>query len=264
MEAVQLHGTDLRTSRLAYGTASLHRRWEERSRIELLRTAFECGITHFDTSPYYGFGLSETVLGHFLRDLRHRVTVASKVGLYPPGISTSMLGLWLRKGAGRVVRRFSEPHADWSVAEAEQSLHGSLRRLRTDYLDVLFLHEPDHQQVASEAVLDWLQRAHTAGKIRYWGLAGNTAALLRLVEMNSPLAAVVQCRDSLRGHEADVVRRLRPLQLTYGYLAAEHSVGIRPAAPSIIREALKRNARGSVIFSSSHPSRIQEVARVCQ
>ncbi|MBC8027722.1 MAG: aldo/keto reductase, partial [Steroidobacteraceae bacterium] len=81
MHTIPLPGTPVKLSRLAFGTASLHHLASTRRRADLLRTAFDHGITHFDTSPYYGDGIGERALAA----LGAAGTVATKVGLYPRG-----------------------------------------------------------------------------------------------------------------------------------------------------------------------------------
>src|SRR5262249_43639115 len=79
-----LPGTELRLSRFAFGTASLHHLTSARSRRMLLEAAVAHGFTHFDTAPIYGFGSSERDLAPVLA-AAPGLTVATKVGLYPPG-----------------------------------------------------------------------------------------------------------------------------------------------------------------------------------
>ena len=78
-----IDGTDIEVSRLGFGTSSLHHLLSRRDRRSLLLHAESVGITHFDTAPYYGYGLAERELGLALRDRRSRITVTTKVGLYP-------------------------------------------------------------------------------------------------------------------------------------------------------------------------------------
>ena len=112
-------------------------------RLRLLEAALTCGTTHFDTSPYYGFGLSESTLGRLARSHPGRTTIASKVGLYAPtsGEMTSSL-VWLRKAVGKLIPSLNRPVVDWSVARASASLELTLRRLGCETLDFLMLHEP--------------------------------------------------------------------------------------------------------------------------
>ena len=107
MRRVTLQGTDINVSRLSFGTASLHHLPTSRRRQDLLAAAFDHGFTHFDAAPYYGFGIAERELGQFLKARRGRVTITTKVGLYPPGGFTAKYSLCLdTKGSGQGVTCF--------------------------------------------------------------------------------------------------------------------------------------------------------------
>src|SRR5947208_1551767 len=173
MQSVQIDQTELRVSRWSFGTASLHHVPRSNQRQRLLRAAVNAGFTHFDTSPFYGYGLAERELSGLIKHGRADLTLATKVGLYPPRhASYRPLGIWCRKVVGRVVRRVSAPRVDWSIAEARKSLAQSLRRLGTDYVDVLYLHEPDAMLIAADQFLRWLEDEQVKGSIRYSDLAG--------------------------------------------------------------------------------------------
>lgn len=262
MKRVVLPGTDLALSRLSFGTASLHHLPSRRQRLDLLAAAFDRGITHFDTAPYYGFGLAELDLGRALGKRRGEVTIATKFGLYPPGGAVSGTpSLWLRKGLGKLSSRFSRPIADWSVAKAAQSLRNSLGRLRTDYVDILFLHEPSGEPLRSDEIWRWLEGERQNGTIRAWGLSGEPSELK--ASISHPLAMVLQVRDSTIQTEADAVLRAgRPLQLTFGYLSATAGRAAPMPAETVVEAALLRNRTGSILISTRRPERIAELAAV--
>ena len=83
MQKAVIENTAIPVSRLSMGTASLHLLFSSVQRQKLIQASATAGITHFDTSPYYGYGLAETDLGVFLRGQRAAYTVTTKVGLYP-------------------------------------------------------------------------------------------------------------------------------------------------------------------------------------
>jgi aryl-alcohol dehydrogenase-like predicted oxidoreductase len=189
-----LPGTELLVSRLSFGTASLHHLPTRGRRQALLAEAAALGFSHFDASPYYGFGVAEHELGVFLRGRGDAITVASKVGLYPPGQRrASALLAWSRKAAGRWIPSLSRVVVDWSLRTAERSLESSLRTLGRDCVDLLLLHEPAPGLLDTEEFLLWLTRQRRAGKIQHWGLAGP----LRLFAAwaNHPLAEVLRVPD---------------------------------------------------------------------
>jgi aryl-alcohol dehydrogenase-like predicted oxidoreductase len=259
MKRVVLPGTDLAMSRLSFGTASLHHLPTSGRRLELLAGALDRGITHYDTAPYYGLGLSELELGRAFGKRRDQVTIATKFGLYPPsGAVTGTPSLWLRKGLGKLAPRLSRPIVDWSPARAAQSLRSSLERLRTDYVDILFLHEPSGPALRSEEILRWLEGERKGGTIRTWGMSGEPSELRTSVV--HPLAMILQVRDSTVRAEADAVLQAgRPLQLTFGYLSATAGHVDSMPAVAVLEAALRRNSTGSVLISTRRLARIAEL-----
>lgn len=264
MQYAKIENTNIRASRLAFGTGSLHHIYRQSQRLQLLEAAFASGITHFDTSPYYGYGLAESDLGLFMRGRRYAVTIATKVGLYAPGVSHGSLSVWVRKAVGKFFSSLSHPRVDWSIRAAENSLDASLKRLRTDYVDILFLHEPDPNLISSDEFYAWLEGERSKGKIRYWGLAGAPDLFRRWIRVNHPLAAIIQVKDSLDRKEADLVlHQGRRLQFTYGYLSSSTSRGgVLDPADELLRKALQRNQYGSVLFSTRHLDRIEKLTGV--
>lgn len=262
MKQLTIPDTEIRVSRIGFGTASLHHVLSSRERQRLLAAADASGITHFDTSPYYGYGLAEHDLGGFLDGRRASFTVATKVGLYPRGPSSSSAAtVWARKAVGCVVPAATRPVADWSVARARTSLEQSLRRLGTDYVDVLLLHEPDPTALRPEEIVAWLEAERARGTVRAWGVAGETENVEPLVVAKSPLARIVQTRDSLHLRQADFLAgHGRQMQLTYGYFSrgARSADGRRPA----IDEVLRRNATGAILISTRSPERLAALRHV--
>jgi len=124
-----------------------------------LAAALDCGFTHFDTAPLYGFGIAEQELGKVMTTHSGNTTIASKIGLYPPGgMAKSTIGVWSRKGLGKILPTISKAVVDWSVSQANRSLERSLRSLKRDCLDILFLHEPLASMINEERFLSWLHQ----------------------------------------------------------------------------------------------------------
>ena len=266
MRRVALSGTEINVSRLSFGTASLHHLPTSRRRQDLLAAAFDHGLTHFDTAPYYGFGIAEQELGRIPKGRRDRLTIATKVGLYPPGaLHPNTASVWIRKGAGKVLPAFSRPVVDWSIAAAARSLDSSLRRLRTDQIDLLLLHEPVSTAVQSEVFLDWLKQEQSKGRIRAWGLAGQADCMENWLSIDHPLGMVLQVRDSLDRREADHVSyHGRDLQITYGYLSVSSPLSGSLAATAILERAMRRNTTGSILVSTRQMARLSELAAVAE
>ena len=264
MKQTVIERTDIRVSRLALGTASLHHVVSFAQRQKLLEAAASAGITHFDTSPYYGYGLAECDVGALLRGQRTAFTVTTKVGLYPWGVAAGhAASVWARKALGKLVPAVSLPVVNWQVDRARASLQQSLKRLKTDYVDFLFLHEPDENLINADEFMRWIESELARGAVRSWGLAGVADKVAPWVRACHSLASVVQTQDSLDKQQADFMRASgRGLQFTYGYLSAQRQADQANATEMVLRKALDRNFTGTVIVSTRRADRIAQLARL--
>ncbi len=267
MKRVLLPDTCLKLSRFSFGTASLHHLGALNQQVRHLQAATETGFSHFDTAPLYGFGMAERALGRaFGGSSGQAVTMATKVGLYPPGgTGQGRMAMLARKIMGKALPTMSRARADWHVVRAMKSLDGSLARLRREHIDLLLLHEPELPLLNTDEWLRWLEM-EAARRVGAFGLAGPAARIAPFIIAQSPLARVVQSHDSFEGREADfLMAHARPLQLTYGYLS---SAPARPDAPAhaeaLLAGALRRNRTGSVIVSSRRRRRLSTFAAIAE
>ncbi len=249
---------------MALGTASLHHIYSAKQRQALLEVAATAGITHFDTSPYYGYGLAETDLGVFLKGQRTAFTVGTKVGLYPwLTESTRATSVWARKAIGKLAPRLSLPVVNWQIAVARTSLRQSLKRLRTDYVDFIFLHEPDGGLIDTDEFTRWIESEYALGVVRSWGLAGVADRVAPWVQTGHPLARVIQTQDSLDKFQASFILNCgRNFQFTYGYLSAQQEAVDQSRAKLIMSRALNRNVGGAIIISTRKTARVTQLARL--
>lgn len=135
----------------------------------LLHRAIDLGVTLFDTAALYGFGANETLLGQALQGgLRQRVVLTSKCGLH--GVDNQ-----------RVI--------DNRPATLKASCDASLQRLRTDVIDLLYLHRFD-KAVPIEDSVGAMADLVRAGKVRALGLSEVSAATLRRAHAVHPIAAL--------------------------------------------------------------------------
>jgi D-threo-aldose 1-dehydrogenase len=182
VQQIKLPGVDSSVSRLGYGTSMLMSRLNQKQSERLLRVAIDAGITHFDTARLYGYGEAETALGAVISGCRDKVTVTTKVGILPPK-NTRLLSaakFVARKAAARVpalrtrLRRQADAMAQPGVFDLptiKQSLETSLRKLRTDYVDFLLLHECGAEDIEKPELFDFLEAARERGSIRHYGIA---------------------------------------------------------------------------------------------
>lgn len=273
MPYVTIPGTSLVSSRLGFGTASVHHVPTASQRLHLLASAFENGMTHFDTAPMYGEGMAERVLGAFLSaGKRDRVTLATKVG-FPALRFAEMVPLWMyaKKASDSIWRRIRRPgvcqrRRALAVQDVSESFTRSLRNLRTEAVDILFVHEPSPEETPAIArMADWLLEQKRLGRARYIGLAGNAAACVAVNRRVPGVFDILQVEDSIQGHEADVVVEAGlPLQITYGYLrlSGRGTAGVSaPSTPeTVVANAVARNSTGLVLVSTRQVSRVAELA----
>jgi aryl-alcohol dehydrogenase-like predicted oxidoreductase len=259
MHQICLPGTAIFVSRFSFGTASLFNVGSRRQRYRLVEAAVTHGFTHFDTSPYYGFGTAERDLGAVLGDASG-LTIATKVGLYPPGGADQReISVLARKIAGKAIRTLSRPLVDWTVRRARESLSSSLRRLKRDRVDLYLLHEPDGTVLRTDEWLRWLE---TEGdRVRHFGVAGPIGRVAPFAD--DALGTVIQTNDTVGGREADaLLRRRRTLQLTYGYVSGAREAGRKMDVRAVLADALRRNTTGSVLVSTTSLKRLPQYAAV--
>jgi aryl-alcohol dehydrogenase-like predicted oxidoreductase len=155
MEQIEIDGTGMTSSRIALGTWAIGGwMWggtDDRESAATIRAAAEHGINLIDTAPVYGFGHSEEVVGKALADagLRSHAVISTKVGLE-----------W---NDGKVFRNASK-------ARILKEIEDSLRRLRTDYIDIYQVHWPD-PLVAIEETAEAMGTLYRQGKIRAIGVS---------------------------------------------------------------------------------------------
>ena len=145
MTKLRLKGTDLEVSRACFGTMTFGSQVDEKLACRMVDYCLERGINFFDTANVYQSGLSEELLGKALQGKRDQVILASKVrGKMGEGPDQSGL----------------------SKAAILRAVEESLARLRTDYLDVYYLHQPDYE-VSLNETLEAMEALVKAGKVRY-------------------------------------------------------------------------------------------------
>jgi D-threo-aldose 1-dehydrogenase len=254
MRSVVLVNSGLTTSKLGFGTSRLHY-LVSNERRRLLELAADFGITHFDTAPAYGDGLAEAELGHFVRGRRDRIVLATKYGFEPDPLLEAMSSLALAlRSAPALARRiglWTRPPPPLTANGLAESLKRSLRRLKTDYIDILFLHEPSIGRLTSpHAMLEALNKFREQGIIRAFGLSGNWADVGNLLREAPKLGLVLQT--------AEVEWRAEcPPDITYGALSGGRQQYWSKRLPSTLiherlRRALARRPQGVVLASTTN------------
>jgi len=277
----------LTTSRLGFGTSLLMARLNRSQSVRLLETAFDSGITHFDTARLYGYGEAEVALGDLLRRRRDQVTVTTKFGILPPRRSVVLNAV--KSIARKVVvlqPRLREPFRRkaesmiksgvFDIPVLTQSLETSLKALGTDYVDILLLHECTETDTRNPKILAFLENLQSTGKIRAFGIATSAIHTGAILRANSRYCPVVQFQSSVfEPHQASLPippdsAIFTHSALSRGFQSLSSDLDTHPAmaqrwseqlhidcanrpemAALLLRYAMSDNINGTVLFSSS-------------
>src|SRR3954447_15013281 len=163
MQTRPLGNTGLQLPVLSFGASSLGQEFRRVDLGEALRSvhvALDLGMNFIDTSPYYGRGMSEVLLGVALRDVpRDRYLLGTKLGRHAP------------------------QYFDFSARRVAESVDVSLERMKVDHLDVILCHDiefVDMRQIVDET-LPALRKIQAQGKVRFVGVSGYPMKLFRYV-----------------------------------------------------------------------------------
>ena len=170
MEYIDIPGTSIRASRIALGTWAIGGwMWggtDESDAIKTIQEALDRGINLIDTAPVYGFGRSEEIVGKALADGRRRnAVIATKVGLD-----------W----------KDDKPFRNARKARIVEEVENSLRRLRTDVIDLYQVHWPDPRTPIAETA-EAVAALHREGKIRAVGVSNFSPAQMDEFRKFAPL-----------------------------------------------------------------------------
>ncbi len=205
MQTRVLGSTGLELPILSFGASSLGQEFRRITLDEALasvRTALDCGLSLIDTSPFYGRGMSEVLLGLALRDVpRDDYLLCTKLG------------------------RYDLNHFDFSARRVAESIDVSLHRLGTDHLDIVLCHDIEFvpmQQIVDET-LPALRRAQAAGKLRCVGFSGYPQKIFRFICDQAEV-------DCVLNYNQYTLQNTRFADETIPYLAAR-GIGVMNAGP---------------------------------
>lgn len=192
--------------RIGFGCASLGSRVSATAGTRAVLQALDADVTWFDVAPSYGDGAAETILGKALVGRRDQVTLCTKVGILPPAPSLpKRLAKPLLRTAIRLapqLRQLVRRHRPGSIKPPlkacliEPAINASLARLRTDYVDVLALHDVRPEEVVRDDVLRALESVLAAGKARRISIASSVSAVLAGMEA-SDVFSVAQVANNV-------------------------------------------------------------------
>ena len=248
MQTRRLGKTDLDLPILSFGASSLGAEFRNVTIEEALgsvRVALDCGLNLIDTSPFYGRGMSEVLLGIALKGVpRDRYLLCTKLG------------------------RYDLSHFDFSPRRVNESVDVSLHRLGTDHLDIVLCHDIEFvpmQEIVDET-LPALRRLQQAGKIRYIGFSGYPMKIFRYVLDQASV-------DCVLSYNQYTLQNTRFADEVVPYLKAK-GVGVMNAGPFSARlltnaplpawlkepEAVKAAARRAAAHCASKGTDIAKLA----
>jgi D-threo-aldose 1-dehydrogenase len=297
MRGIAVPGIAIQIPILGFGCSSLTS-GDDKKALQLLGTAFDAGVRHFDVARYYGYGEAEGRLGSFVKSRRTEVTITTKFGIEPPRRTNALRfamqagrrlvhlvpaarGFLLRRAQGLV------KSGAFSANEAQASLETSLRELGTDYIDFYLLHDYTVSENSPDELVAFLTAAVKAGKIRYFGLGTKIENILRALKLHSGLCGVLQFENSVLSRNVEKLPRGGPqrLTITHGSLSASyHSISAFLKAHSetarnwstklgvdcsrgetisalMLNYSVRMNPNGLVLFSSRDASRVSANVR---
>lgn len=224
----------------AYGAPT-----EEKETVRLVRQAAEMGYTFFDTAEVYGTQeqphINEELVGEALAPIRNQVVIATKFGLRFDTESG----------------KFPYPLIPDSRPEAiRQSVEGSLKRLKTDHIDLYFQHRID-PKVSPEEVAGTMAELIREGKITHWGISETDEEYLRRAHAVCPVTAVQNRYSMMARHYESLFPVLEELgagfvafsPMANGFLTAKYGKGTnfdkkydyRASMPQFTDEAVEKN-----------------------
>src|SRR5207302_6140683 len=205
MQTRRLGKTDLQLPILSFGASSLGAEFRSVTldeAIQSVRTALDCGLNFIDTSPFYGRGMSEVLLGVALKGVpRESYTLCTKLG------------------------RYDLTHFDFSAKRVVESVDVSLHRLGTDHLDIVLCHDIEFvkmQQIVDETI-PALRNAQKQGKVRFIGFSGYPQKIFRFICDQTAV-------DCVLSYNQYTLQNTRFADETVPYLKAK-GIGIMNAGP---------------------------------
>jgi len=205
MQTRALGKTGLQLPILSFGASSLGQEFRSVSMDEALksvRVALDCGLNFIDTSPFYGRGMSEVLLGVALRGIpRDSYTLCTKLG------------------------RYDLQHFDFSAKRVAESVDVSLHRLGTDHLDIILCHDIEFvemQQIVDETI-PALRKIQQQGKVKFIGFSGYPQKIFKFICDQTEI-------DCALSYNQYTLQNTRFADETVPYLKAK-GVGIMNAGP---------------------------------
>lgn len=190
MEYRILAGTDLQLPVITFGAWAaggwMWGRTERSDAVKAIRDSFNVGVTAVDTAPVYGQGTSEEIVGEALKDIpRSKVQILTKFGMrWDLSSPKGDFAFKSKDNDGQEINIYRYAGKDSIIRECEQSL----RRLRTDYIDLYQIHWPDTTTPIAES-MEAVNMLIKQGKVRYAGVCNYNVSQMKEAEQHVILAS---------------------------------------------------------------------------
>ncbi len=204
MDKRLLGNTGIEFTKLSFGASSLGQEFRHVDLNEAFRSvhvAIERGMNFIDTSPFYGRGMSEMLLGRVLPEIpRESYYLGTKLG------------------------RYSGQHFDFSARRVEESIDISLERMKVDYLDIVLCHDLEFVEMSQiiEETIPALRKQVEKGKVRFIGVSGYPMKMFKYVLANASIDVLLSYNHYTL--QNDMASELIPI-------CKEKGVGLMNAAP---------------------------------
>lgn len=223
---------------------------------EVMQAAWATGTRYFDTSPWYGLGLSERRMAHFLTDQnRDEYVLSTKIGRILTPSEEAPKTMWQAPSP-------FDYHYDYTADGTRRSIEESLHRMGLSRIDIVFIHDlaPDHFgdkwtekfEIAAKGAIPALTRMRDEGTIRAWGFGvNNVEPCLRALEVADPDIFLLATKYSIVEHDQPLKELFPKCQergvsivvgapFNSGYLAGKNRYNYQPGVPDPIRKKGER------------------------
>ena len=181
-------------SRLVFGISGIAK-LGSKGGYYLLETARDLGISHFDVAPLYGYGIAENYLGDFVKYKRHSIHITTKAGIgysiFTPYLYKLHLYLmnFNRINSKSLPKNFVSNtsklwRTNFDANYIESSVNSSLKRLKTDYIDCLLLHEAQLLHFSNDDLIKVLHKLKSDGKVLKFGIGGQCSNVIDAMELD--------------------------------------------------------------------------------
>jgi len=239
--------------------------------LKLLEQAYDNGLNYFDTAPIYSKGYSEIILGKFSQKKRDKILIATKFGLgqVNSNLVPAAMAIYLNQKlrSKETAQQSDSPPSKIDFRkidkpDIEKSLMGSLKRLKTDYLDCFLLHEGLSSFLTDEAFF-YLQNIKTAGIVKKIGLATTYFYLKDDQQLKDWDMLQYDHHPFSQNHEAFVSQYHSQTHIHHSTLKKIKKVTIpgteaKEIAGIVLAAEIRKNPNGRILFATCNNNHLQQ------